>query len=100
MGVYRGLILNYRNGFMIPLKFRIIILHWQFSVNISNVSMMARYFARGGGSRFTYFNCRAWVTMGDSFIYFTCLQALEYYEARFRFADRVYGSTFFIATGF
>merc|ERR1719486_1666179 len=27
-------------------------------------------------------------------IYFTCLQALEYYEARFRFADRVYGSTF------
>merc|ERR1712105_99951 len=33
-------------------------------------------------------------------IYFTCLQALEYYEARFRFADRVYGSTFFIATGF
>merc|ERR1739838_1233416 len=33
-------------------------------------------------------------------VYFTCLQALEYYEARFRFADRVYGSTFFIATGF
>lgn len=33
-------------------------------------------------------------------IYFTCLQALEYYEASFRFADRVYGSTFFIATGF
>lgn len=33
-------------------------------------------------------------------IYFTILQGLEYYEARFRFADRVYGSTFFIATGF
>jgi len=33
-------------------------------------------------------------------VYFTCLQALEYYEARFRFADSVYGSTFFIATGF
>merc|ERR1712183_1255152 len=29
-------------------------------------------------------------------IYFTCLQALEYYEARFRFADRVYGSTFLL----
>ncbi len=28
------------------------------------------------------------------------LQGLEYYEARFTFADRVYGSTFFIATGF
>merc|ERR1712049_35311 len=27
-------------------------------------------------------------------------QGLGYYEARFTFADRVYGSTFFIATGF
>merc|ERR1719342_1221922 len=33
-------------------------------------------------------------------IYFTILQGLEYYEARFTFADRTYGSTFFIATGF
>jgi cytochrome c oxidase subunit 3 len=33
-------------------------------------------------------------------IYFTILQGLEYYEASFTFADRVYGSTFFIATGF
>lgn len=32
--------------------------------------------------------------------YFTYLQALEYLETSFRFADRVYGSTFFIATGF
>ena len=33
-------------------------------------------------------------------LYFTFLQGIEYYEARFTFADRVYGSTFFIATGF
>jgi cytochrome c oxidase subunit 3 len=33
-------------------------------------------------------------------LYFTALQGLEYFEARFSFADRVYGSTFFIATGF
>lgn len=33
-------------------------------------------------------------------IYFTMLQGLEYYEASFSFADGVYGSTFFIATGF
>jgi cytochrome c oxidase subunit 3 len=33
-------------------------------------------------------------------LYFTMLQGLEYYEARFTFADSVYGSTFFIATGF
>nr|YP_007316811.1 cytochrome c oxidase subunit III [Pelodytes cf. punctatus II-2011]AEC33168.1 cytochrome c oxidase subunit III [Pelodytes cf. punctatus II-2011] len=33
-------------------------------------------------------------------IYFTILQALEYYEAPFTIADGVYGSTFFVATGF
>lgn len=33
-------------------------------------------------------------------VYFTFLQGLEYYEARFSFRDGAYGSTFFIATGF
>ena len=33
-------------------------------------------------------------------VYFRALQALEYFEAPFSMADRVYGSTFFIATGF
>ncbi len=33
-------------------------------------------------------------------IYFTILQAIEYMESSFRIADRIYGSTFFIATGF
>lgn len=33
-------------------------------------------------------------------VYFTALQAIEYYEASFTFADRVYGSTFYLATGF
>lgn len=33
-------------------------------------------------------------------LYFTALQGLEYYEAPFCIADAVYGSTFFIATGF
>ena len=36
----------------------------------------------------------------NKWIYFTMLQGLEYYEARFTFADSIYGSTFFIATGF
>jgi len=33
-------------------------------------------------------------------IYFTFLQATEYLETSFSIADRVYGSTFFVATGF
>nr|UGW52229.1 cytochrome c oxidase subunit III [Gonodactylus sp. SIO BIC C12730] len=33
-------------------------------------------------------------------VYFTALQALEYFEASFTIADSVYGSTFFVATGF
>lgn len=33
-------------------------------------------------------------------IYFTFLQGIEYIEARFTFADSIYGSTFFLATGF
>jgi len=32
--------------------------------------------------------------------YFTILQGIEYSEAPFTIADRVYGSTFFVATGF
>jgi len=37
------------------------------------------------------------VTLG---LYFTLLQGYEYLEASFSLADSVYGSTFFVATGF
>nr|ACU00384.1 cytochrome c oxidase subunit III [Cryptobranchus alleganiensis] len=33
-------------------------------------------------------------------LYFTALQAMEYFETTFTIADGVYGSTFFVATGF
>jgi heme/copper-type cytochrome/quinol oxidase subunit 3 len=33
-------------------------------------------------------------------IEFTCCQAYEYYEALFYINDGVYGSTFYVATGF
>ena len=33
-------------------------------------------------------------------VYFTMLQAIEYKEAPFSIADRAYGTTFFVATGF
>ena len=39
------------------------------------------------------------VTVGLG-IYFTLFQAIEYFEATFSIADSVYGSTFFVATGF
>jgi len=32
--------------------------------------------------------------------FFTALQAIEYLEAPFTIADSVYGTTFFVATGF
>nr|YP_007316824.1 cytochrome c oxidase subunit III [Sooglossus thomasseti]AEC33194.1 cytochrome c oxidase subunit III [Sooglossus thomasseti]AGN71556.1 cytochrome c oxidase subunit III [Sooglossus thomasseti] len=37
------------------------------------------------------------ITLG---LYFTTLQAMEYYEAPFTIADSIYGTTFFVATGF
>nr|YP_010155861.1 cytochrome c oxidase subunit III [Ateuchosaurus chinensis]QQY85230.1 cytochrome c oxidase subunit III [Ateuchosaurus chinensis] len=37
------------------------------------------------------------ITLG---LYFTALQAMEYYEAPFTISDSVYGATFFVATGF
>ena len=37
------------------------------------------------------------ITLG---IYFTILQAAEYKDTSFSIADRVYGSSFFVATGF
>lgn len=33
-------------------------------------------------------------------VYFSCLQAIEYIEAQFTIADSIYGTTFFVATGF
>jgi cytochrome c oxidase subunit 3 len=33
-------------------------------------------------------------------VIFTGLQVMEYYEAPFTIADSVYGSTFYVATGF
>nr|WIL10189.1 cytochrome c oxidase subunit III [Megophrys spinata] len=33
-------------------------------------------------------------------LYFTILQAMEYYEAPFTIAEGIYGTTFFVATGF
>lgn len=44
-----------------------------------------------------------WISLFITFFlgfYFSFLQGYEYYEASFRISDSVYGSVFFIATGF
>lgn len=33
-------------------------------------------------------------------VYFTCLQGFEYWESSFSISDSIYGTTFFVATGF
>ena len=40
-----------------------------------------------------------WLTIVLGFL-FTCVQAFEYSHAEFGFAGHIYGSTFFMATGF
>jgi cytochrome c oxidase subunit 3 len=41
-----------------------------------------------------------WVVTIVLGLYFTLLQAIEYFISSFTMSDRVFGSTFFIATGF
>lgn len=51
----------------------------------------------GGNRKETIVGLVLTVVLG---LVFTALQAMEYYEAPFTIADSVYGSTFYIATGF
>lgn len=77
-----------------------------FSIPLLNTGILL-----GSGITVTYAHHRLiaknWfgLTLGLAFTvilgaYFSFLQAIEYLDSGFRFADRAYGSTFFIATGF
>jgi cytochrome c oxidase subunit 3 len=50
-----------------------------------------------GNRKETIVGLAATVVLG---LIFTVLQGMEYYEAPFTIADSVYGSTFYVATGF
>lgn len=79
------------NPFQIPLLNTVILLTSGITVTWAHHSLM-----EGNHSQTTqglFFT----VILG---VYFTILQAYEYMEAPFTIADSVYGSTFFIATGF
>lgn len=79
------------NPFGVPLLNTIVLLSSGVSVTWAHHALMAgEWTSSSQGLLLT-------IILG---VYFTFLQALEYYEARFSIADRVYGSSFFIATGF
>lgn len=79
------------NPFQVPLLNTIILISSGIRVTWAHHALI------GGNFTQTKHGLVITVVLG---VYFTMLQGLEYYEARFTFADRVYGSTFFIATGF
>ena len=75
----------------IPLLNRIILLSSGVSVTWAHHGLIkGAHRSRVKGLSFT-------IVLG---VYFTALQSYEYIEARFRIGDRVFGSTFYIATGF
>lgn len=79
------------NPFQIPLLNTIILISSGFTVTWAHHSLIENNFSQTTQSLFLT------ILLG---IYFSILQAYEYIEAPFSIADRIYGSTFFIATGF
>nr|UFR82869.1 cytochrome c oxidase subunit III [Jumnos ruckeri] len=79
------------NPLQIPLLNTLILLTSGLTVTWAHHSLMENNFTQTTQGLFLT------VVLG---IYFTMLQAYEYIEAPFTIADSVYGSTFFIATGF
>lgn len=79
------------NPFQVPLLNTLILLSSGVSVTWAHHSTIR------GDFNNTNFSLGLTITLG---LYFTFLQALEYFEARFSLADGIYGSAFFVATGF
>nr|YP_009743854.1 cytochrome c oxidase subunit III [Barbourion lemaii]QIE12612.1 cytochrome c oxidase subunit III [Barbourion lemaii] len=79
------------NPFQIPLLNTIILISSGVSVTWSHHAIMENNFSQSMQGLFLT------IFLG---IYFTILQAYEYLEATFSIADSIYGSTFFMATGF
>nr|YP_010265749.1 cytochrome c oxidase subunit III [Stibochiona nicea]UIS00456.1 cytochrome c oxidase subunit III [Stibochiona nicea] len=83
--------INSFNPFQIPLLNTIILIVSGITVTWAHHALMENNFSQTSQSLFIT------ITLG---IYFTILQAYEYLEAPFSIADSIYGSTFFMATGF
>nr|YP_010735812.1 cytochrome c oxidase subunit III [Erianthus versicolor]WEL32784.1 cytochrome c oxidase subunit III [Erianthus versicolor] len=79
------------NPMNIPLLNTVVLLTSGISVTWAHHSMMESNYSQGNMSLIMT------IMLG---IYFTILQAYEYWESQFTLADSIYGSTFFMATGF
>nr|WCK12018.1 cytochrome c oxidase subunit III [Thelaira macropus] len=79
------------NPFQIPLLNTVILLTSGITVTWAHHSLMESNYSQATQSLFFT------ITLG---IYFTILQGYEYMEASFSIADSIYGSCFFMATGF
>lgn len=79
------------NAFAVPLLNTVVLLASGFTVTWAHHSLIEGNLNRGIQGLIVT------VVLGA---YFTFLQGVEYYEAPFTIADGVYGSTFFVATGF
>nr|YP_009537979.1 cytochrome c oxidase subunit III [Athyma recurva]AYN60722.1 cytochrome c oxidase subunit 3 [Athyma recurva] len=79
------------NPFQIPLLNTIILITSGISVTWTHHALMENNFTQTSQSLFIT------ILLG---IYFSILQAYEYIEAPFSISDSIYGSTFFMATGF
>nr|YP_009128559.1 cytochrome c oxidase subunit III [Formica selysi]AJP76859.1 cytochrome c oxidase subunit III [Formica selysi] len=79
------------NPFDIPLMNTIILISSGMTITWSHHSMLNKNFFESNKSLILT------VMLG---LYFTLLQIIEYYESPFSIADSIYGSSFFIATGF
>nr|QHN89109.1 cytochrome c oxidase subunit III [Hasora chromus] len=79
------------NPFQIPLLNTIILITSGVTVTWAHHAIMENNFSQ------TKQSLLITILLG---VYFTILQGYEYYEAPFTIADSIYGSTFFMATGF
>nr|AML26238.1 cytochrome c oxidase subunit III [Scydmaeninae sp. BMNH 1274313] len=79
------------NPLQIPLLNTMILLSSGFSVTWSHHSMMINNFKQ------SMWSLLLTLSLG---LYFTLLQMIEYYEASFNISDSIYGSSFFLTTGF
>jgi len=79
------------NPFQVPLLNTIILLSSGVTITWTHHGLLEKNFSQ------TKIGLFLTVVLG---VYFTILQALEYWEASFSIADSAYGAVFFVATGF